>query len=151
MNYTKYRYSITITDQAGDVIENRSYDAWGRPRDPITWSYNIGMAFGGAGEGITMRGYTMHEHLEMFSLINMNGRLYDPVLGRMLSPDIFIQEQFNTQSFNRYSYCVNNPLKYSDKNGYWFGWDDVIVWGSAAATYLWDGGKALLSVDSVLK
>jgi RHS repeat-associated protein len=93
----------------------------------------------------------MHEHLEMFSLINMNGRLYDPVLGRMLSPDIFIQEQFNTQSFNRYSYCVNNPLKYSDKNGYWFGWDDVIVWGSAAATYLWDGGKALLSVDSVLK
>jgi RHS repeat-associated protein len=98
------------------MIEQRSYDAWGRPRDPITWSYNI-TGFGGAGKGITMRGYTMHEHLEMFSLINMNGRLYDPVLGRMLSPDNYIQAPDNTQSYNRYSYCINNPLKYTDPSG----------------------------------
>jgi RHS repeat-associated protein len=59
----------------------------------------------------------MHEHLDMFSLINMNGRLYDPVLCRMLSPDPFIQSPDNTQNYNRYSYCWNNPLKYTDPSG----------------------------------
>lgn len=108
---------MAISTQDGYSVERRSYDAWGRPRDPITWSYNLGQAFGGAGYGKTMRGYTMHEHLEMFSLINMNGRLYDPIVGRMLSPDNYIQEPGNTQSYNRYSYCVNNPLKYTDPSG----------------------------------
>jgi len=130
---------MAITDHIGDLIENRSgvyaersrSNTWGRPRDPNNWSYNIGMAFGGAGNGITMRGYTMHEHLEMFSLINMNGRLYDPVLGRMLSPDNYIQAPDNTQSYNRYSYCINNPLKYTDPSGEVFGFDDAIIIGVA--------------------
>ncbi|MES2382148.1 MAG: FG-GAP-like repeat-containing protein [Bacteroidota bacterium] len=114
---------MAISTQDGYSVERRSYDAWGRPRDPITWSYNLGQAFGGAGYGKTMRGYTMHEHLEMFSLINMNGRLYDPIVGRMLSPDNYIQEPGNTQSYNRYSYCVNNPLKYTDPSGNsWVNW-----------------------------
>jgi len=108
---------MAITRDNGQILEQRSYDACGRPRDPITWSYDIGMAFGGAGEGITMRGYTMHEHLEMFSLINMNGRLYDPVLGRMLSPDNIVPDATSTQGFNRYSYVLNNPLKYIDPDG----------------------------------
>ena len=64
-----------------------------------------------------MRGYTFHEHLEMVGLINMNGRVYDPILGRMLSPDNYVQAPDNTQSFNRYSYCWNNPLKYTDPSG----------------------------------
>jgi RHS repeat-associated protein len=109
---------MAISNTDGDVVEKRSYDAWGRPRNPdIIWMYDQTSTFGGAGFGITMRGYTMHEHLEMFNLINMNGRLYDPVLGRMLSPDNYIQSPDNTQSYNRYSYCVNNPLKYTDPDG----------------------------------
>ena len=63
------------------------------------------------------RGYTGHEHLTWFGLINMNARLYDPVLGRFLSPDPFVQMPDFTQNFNRYSYCLNNPLVYVDKNG----------------------------------
>ena len=47
----------------------------------------------------------------------MNGRMYDANLGRFLSPDDHIQEPFNTQNFNRYSYTVNNPLLYVDLNG----------------------------------
>jgi len=47
----------------------------------------------------------------------MNGRLYDPVLGRMLSADNYVQNATNTQCFNRYSYCVNNPLRYTDPSG----------------------------------
>lgn len=105
---------MSITDQSGIVVETRSYDAWGRPQDPNTWSYQL-TPFGAL--NITDRGYTFHEHLIEFSLINMNGRMYDPVLGRVISPDNYIQAPDNTQSFNRYSYCFNNPLKYSDPSG----------------------------------
>ena len=48
----------------------------------------------------------------------MNGRMYDPKLGRFLSPDILVQDAGNTQNYNRYSYCVNNPLAYTDPSGY---------------------------------
>ena len=81
------------------------------------------------------RGYGGHEMLNEFGIINMrsaqrdafitkwrkNGRLYDPVLGRFLSPDNYVQEPFNTQNLNRYSYCLNNPVKYTDPDGEWFG------------------------------
>ena len=52
--------------------------------------------------------------------INMNARLYDPVVGRFLSPDPIIKNPFNTQDFNRYSYCINNPLKYVDLSGMYY-------------------------------
>ena len=48
----------------------------------------------------------------------MNGRVYDPLLGRFLSPDSYVQSTYNTQSYNRYSYCLNNPLIYTDIDGY---------------------------------
>lgn len=63
------------------------------------------------------RGYTAHEHLPWFGLINMNARLYEAALGRFLSPDPYVQMPDFTQSFNRYSYCVNNPLIYIDPSG----------------------------------
>jgi len=44
--------------------------------------------------------------------------LYDPLLGRFLSPDPVIQAPGNSQSYNRYSYCLNNPLIYTDPSGY---------------------------------
>jgi hypothetical protein len=43
--------------------------------------------------------------------------MYDPVLGRFLSPDPFVQAPDFSQNFNRYSYCLNNPLKYTDPSG----------------------------------
>ena len=66
------------------------------------------------------RGYTGHEHLTAFGLINMNARLYDPVIGRFLSPDPQLQEPYSSQNYNRYSYCLNNPLRYNDVNGEFF-------------------------------
>ena len=47
-----------------------------------------------------------------------NVRMYDPALGRFLSPDPFMQSSLNTQNFNRYSYCLNNPLKFTDPSGF---------------------------------
>ena len=48
----------------------------------------------------------------------MNGRVYDPTTGRFLSADNVVQAPGFTQSYNRYSYCMNNPLKYTDPTGY---------------------------------
>jgi RHS repeat-associated protein len=69
--------------------------------------------------GITTdRGFTSHEHLDELNLIHMNGRVYDPVLGRFMTADPFIQAPGNLQSYNRYSYVFNNPLAYTDPSGY---------------------------------
>lgn len=125
---------MSITDQSGIVVETRSYDAWGRPQDPNTWSYQL-TPFGAL--NITDRGYTFHEHLIEFSLINMNGRMYDPVLGRVISPDNYIQAPDNTQSFNRYNYCFNNPLKYSDPSG------DIIFTAITLIAAPFTGGASL--------
>ncbi|MCX6153842.1 MAG: RHS repeat-associated core domain-containing protein, partial [Candidatus Kapabacteria bacterium] len=90
-----------------------SYDAWGRMRNPIDWSdYTVTTTL-----DIIPRGYTGHEHLTDFALINMNGRLYDPALGRFLSTDNYVQSPDNPQNYNRYTYCLNNPLKYTDPSG----------------------------------
>ena len=48
----------------------------------------------------------------------MNGRVYDPALGRMLSADPIISDPYNSQRFNRYSYVLNNPLSFNDPSGY---------------------------------
>ncbi len=50
----------------------------------------------------------------------MKGRVYDPSIGRFLSADPHIQAPGNLQSFNRYSYVVNNPLSLVDPSGYIF-------------------------------
>jgi hypothetical protein len=49
----------------------------------------------------------------------MNGRVFDPLIGRFMSADPFIQSPFNLQSHNRYAYVMNNPLGYTDPSGYW--------------------------------
>ena len=53
-------------------------------------------------------------------LINMNARLYDPILGRFLQPDSVTQAPNDTQGFNRYTYVRNNPLSYTDPTGHFF-------------------------------
>jgi len=50
----------------------------------------------------------------------MNGRVYDPTTARFLSADPHIQAPYDTQSYNRYSYVKNNPLKYTDPSGFFF-------------------------------
>jgi RHS repeat-associated protein len=66
----------------------------------------------------TNRGFTGYEHVDELGIIHMNGRIYDPELGRFLSADPNIQAPLHSQSHNRYSYVINNPLKYTDPSGY---------------------------------
>ncbi len=101
-----------ITNATGQLVSEYTYTPWG---GRVLLS----------GVNITDRGYTGHEHLSPFGddsnggfcLINMNGRIYDPVLARFLSPDPYVQAPDFTQSFNRYAYGWNNPFKYTDPSG----------------------------------
>ncbi|WP_439590393.1 RHS repeat-associated core domain-containing protein, partial [Hydrogenophaga sp.] len=105
-----------ITDESGTVVERLAYDPWGKRRnangtpDPLDALYGVA----------TDRGYTMHEHLDEMGIVHMNGRIYDPLIGRFMSADPFIQAPGNLQSYNRYAYVLNNPLAYTDPSGYFF-------------------------------
>jgi RHS repeat-associated protein len=103
---------LAVTNATGTVVMEQNFDAWGRNRNTTDWTYN-----NIAAPTLTWltRGYTGHEHLPVFGLINMNGRLYDPLLGRMLSPDNYTHG--GSQGYNRYTYAMNNPLKYTDPDG----------------------------------
>lgn len=76
----------------------------------------------------------MHEHLPEFGLINMNGRMYDPLVARMLSSDNFIHSEAGLGGFNRYTYAFNNPLKYTDPDG-----EDPILIGMLVGALLHTG------------
>ncbi|MCP3962151.1 MAG: hypothetical protein GY719_30275 [bacterium] len=104
-----------ITDEAGAVVDVLSFDAWGVRRNTDDWTPATTPIV-----PTLDRGFTGHEHLDEASLIHMNGRVYDPVIGRFLSPDPNIQAPENTQNLNRYSYVLNNPLSYTDPSGFFF-------------------------------
>jgi RHS repeat-associated protein len=93
-------------------VESYSFNAWGMPRDASNWTLPY------TGELFAGRGFTGHEHLMDFNLINMNGRIYDPILGRFLSPDPYVQSPGYPNNYNRYTYALNNPLKFTDPSGY---------------------------------
>ncbi|WP_314286526.1 polymorphic toxin type 23 domain-containing protein [Capnocytophaga sputigena] len=113
---------VMLTDENGNIAERRHFDPWGQV-------VKVEDGSGKVLQGLTLldRGFTGHEHLQTVGLINMNARLYDPVLHRFLQPDNYVQDPFNTQNFNRYGYCLNNPLLYTDQNGELFLLDDLIV------------------------
>ena len=103
----------------GNTVERLSYDPWGRRRNTTDFGYgNVSHTFD--------RGYTLHEHYDDFDLINMNGRMYDPVMSGFLSVDQYVQSPGNSQNFNRYAYCLNNPLRYVDPSGELI-WESVLV------------------------
>jgi len=110
-----YLGSITdIITEAGTKYASYNFDAWGRQRNSSSHVY---IPSGQEVELFLGRGYSGHEHLKEFGLVNMNARLYDPALGRFLAPDPFVQMPDLSQNFNRYSYAMNNPLRYVDEDG----------------------------------
>ena len=103
---------LAVTDETGAKIDSTNFDAWGRRRNPSNWSFSSVPA-----NNLFDRGFTGHEHLDEFGHVNMNGRVYDPILGRFLSPDNYVQMPDFSQNFNLYSYVLNNPLVYTDPDG----------------------------------
>ena len=123
---------VKLTDNAGTEVFKASYDVWGR-RTVANNTFKF------------HRGYTGHEHLDEFKLIDMNGRMYDPLLARFLSPDPFVQMPDFSQNFNRYTYCLNNPLIYTDPDGeFWHIVIGAVIggainWIANGADLSWEG------------
>lgn len=129
---------LSVVNAGGEKVFDASYDAWGRQTVTLN---RIGL----------YRGYTGHEIIPEFGIINMNGRLYDPVLGRFFSPDNYVQLPDFSQSYNRYSYCLNNPLKYTDPSGELFGIDDVYLIAFAFFNTANSMMKAAINGDNIWK
>ena len=117
--------SIThVATEDGVLRETYYYDPWGNVT-PMDGEYGTtdtlavmlidGVSF--YSRIIGSHGYTGHEVIAGLGVYNANARLYDPVTGRFLAPDPLIQDPASTQDFNRYTYCLNNPLKYTDPDG----------------------------------
>ncbi|HXT99775.1 MAG TPA: RHS repeat-associated core domain-containing protein, partial [Polyangia bacterium] len=109
------RGHVVSATQPGGTPTVAGYDPWGarrspdgRPADPASFQLLPGH-----------REFTSHETIPGVGLVNMNGRVYDPELGRFLSPDPNVQFVADLQSYNRYSYVLNNPLRYTDPTGYY--------------------------------
>jgi RHS repeat-associated protein len=103
-----------ITDENRNVVERLAYDPWGKRRYPDGAS-DVSDSLTGQR---TDRGYTEHEHLDEMGIIHMNGRVYDPLIGRFMSADPYVQMPSNLKTFNRYAYVWNNPLKMFDPDGF---------------------------------
>ena len=111
-----------VMDWGGNTVQQTHFDPWGNRMSYTAWNTRqtqVTFPFS--------RGFTGHEHYDRFHIVNANARLYDPVLGRFFSPDPFVQMPDFTQSYNRYSYCMNNPVMYSDPDGEVFVIDDIIA------------------------
>ncbi|MDE0451529.1 MAG: colicin E5-related ribonuclease [Gammaproteobacteria bacterium] len=109
-----------VTDQAGNELIVLAHDPYGERRKK-DWTgqltdTEIESLLNAQGERVS-RGFTRHEHLDRTGLIHMNGRMYDPRLGRFLSPDPIVGDPTSSQSWNLYSYVRNNPLSYVDPTG----------------------------------
>jgi len=102
-----------LADMNGNLVERLDYEPFGKRRangatDPT----------GTLASANSNRGFTGHEELDEVGLVHMNGRVYDPSIGRFVSADPYIPSPSNPQSYNRYAYVNNNPLSLTDPTGY---------------------------------
>ncbi|WP_420787748.1 FG-GAP-like repeat-containing protein [Shewanella chilikensis] len=107
--------TTTITNKSGNVVQQFTYDPWGKQTAAYSHSLLNDYIAPAASKG-----YTGHEGIDNLNLIHMNGRIYDPTIGRFLQADPHIQAPTDTQSYNRYSYVLNNPMSYTDPSGFFF-------------------------------
>jgi RHS repeat-associated protein len=111
---------VSTTDHTGAVTAYYAYDPFGKRRTTggaydangsivVPWSTTL--------DNGTGRGYTTHEQLDDVGIVHMNGRLFDPTIGRFLQTDPMLQSPDDLQNYNRYSYCLNNPVTCTDPSG----------------------------------
>jgi len=115
----------SILNSQNNIVQKLYFDTWGKKQQinqadiNFVVSQYIALSLTQLLD-ITPRGYTGHESVDHADIIHMNGRIYDPTLGRFLQADPHIQEPSNSQNYNRYAYVLNNPLSHTDPSGYFF-------------------------------
>jgi RHS repeat-associated protein len=118
--------SDALLDGSGNVAARESFGAFGSRRGS-DWKAGTAPDWASIANS-TRHGYTGHEHLDNVALIHMNGRVFDPLVGRFLSVDPLIGELADSQQVNPYAYAANRPLSLTDPSGY-----DVVCGGACAA------------------
>jgi RHS repeat-associated protein len=116
--------TTTVTNEAGAVLEQFAYEPFGKRRFPSGVLDPNNTIVPATGE----RGFTNHEHVDELGLIHMNGRMYDPQIGRFMGADPIVQAPYDLQSFNRYSYVFNGPLTFVDPSGLDCTGSDPTAW-----------------------
>jgi RHS repeat-associated protein len=110
---------VIVTDATQAVLQRMAYDPWGRRRQSngleVNWQ---SLSAQSASNTLNHKGYTDQEQLDDLSLVHLNGRMYDPMTGRMTSPDPTIPDPFDLQSLNRASYVRNSPMDKVDPTGF---------------------------------
>src|ERR1700722_20086376 len=108
-----------IAAGAGTAGVNERFSAFGTRRNPSTWSGAPTTTDLNTIASISRQGFTFQTALgQSMGLNHMNGRVQDAILGRFLSPDPHVPDPTNAQSYNRYSYVLNNPLTRIDPTGF---------------------------------
>ncbi len=134
---TRYRHTdhqgslLAFSDINGNVIAEMRFSAFGERRasagiDSPVWRGWIDPnrpVWADSMLEVTPRGFTGHEHLDTHGLIHMNGRIYDPHVGRFLQADSYIED---VVTLNRYTYVHNNPMRFTDPSGH-FGLDEFVT------------------------
>lgn len=136
-----------LADADGNVVQRMSFDDWGERRAEANWAPMSLAQIIAFNTDVTRKGYTGHEQVDQANLIHMGGRVYDPHIGRFLSADPLIQAPHLSQSYNRYSYVLNNPMNYVDPSGYsWFSdnWRTI-----AAVAVAWAVPHLLVTVNAL--
>ncbi len=123
-----------ITDGYGNTKETIEYHPYGTYRlrtDPDPSFPNVNYTF------------TDQEEDDEAGLYNYKARLYDPLLGRFISADSIVPEPGNLQAYNRYSYCLNNPVVYTDPSGHGNFFEDL--WDSITSSE----GLTVLAISTI--
>lgn len=124
-----------VTDDNGNVVERDAYDAWGKNRnlngtDDTTCTL--------PDSSVSKRGFTSQEQVQGYCLINYNARVYDPQIGRFMTPDDVVPDEYNGQSLNRYTYVDNRPVSATDPTGHFLDVNDplttVIVFNASSSS-----------------
>jgi len=116
-----------VTDQTGAVLERITYGSFGEllvDTSPGTSGFK----------------YTGQEYDAATGLHNFRARLYDPIIGRFISADTRLPDLYNPQGLNRYSYALNNPLRYVDPSGHsWYDRFTDSDWWLGGIEGAWNG------------
>jgi len=94
-----------VTDASGVTVGEQRYYPYGETRLTTGTIY-------------TDKLFTGQRELAGLGIYHYNARFYSPKLGRFLSPDTIVQSFANPQTLNRFSYVINNPLRYTDPTGH---------------------------------
>ncbi len=127
--------SNVVTDASGNQAGLFEYDPYGTT---VTHT----------GSADPKHKFTGQEEDSSSKLYYYGARYYDPQLGRFITPDTFIQDPSDPQAYNRYAYCRNNPINFTDPTGHFWNFIAAIIIGAIIGAA---AGAVIAGIDAAIK